>query len=177
MLNRCFLEKLLLLLSNYWNPHLRHDTSLQKEKKNQVLQFVLSILRRKKRKQAAVETAGPTLAANYFSELQRGFLDFFTSVKNCFIASFVCVAGCRTEEQTQRGMLMKTKQIYFKELFRLKKKKCNNLNKEAWDGLFRSRMLRVEMKGSRKRASLNRSPFQGESGGSTSASSASFSDE
>lgn len=47
VLNRCFLEKLLLLLSNYWNPHLRHDTSLQKGKKNQVLQFVLSILRKK----------------------------------------------------------------------------------------------------------------------------------
>lgn len=28
VLNRCFLEKLLLLLSNYWNPHLKHDTLL-----------------------------------------------------------------------------------------------------------------------------------------------------
>lgn len=120
VLNRCFLEKLLLLLSNYWNPHLRHDPPLQKEKQSSITVCPFD-LKEKKKKAGCCGDAGPTLAANYFCELLRGFFLIFTSVKNCFIASFACVSGSQTEEQTRREILIYTNRFISRNCLDLKK--------------------------------------------------------
>lgn len=87
----------------------------RKEKKSSITACPFDL--KEKRKQAAVETAGPTLAANYFCELQRGFFYFYVSdMLLCCVFCLCCWiqnGGADPERDANED-----KQVYFKEVFR-----------------------------------------------------------
>lgn len=89
VLNRCFLEKLLLLLSNYWNPHLKHDTLLLKElfSSNTVCPFSF-----KQEKSTAVKTGVCwSCTFSYSSGTQQWLLIISVICVSLLSAEFLCV--------------------------------------------------------------------------------------
>lgn len=103
-----------------------------------------------------METAGPTLAANYFCELQRSFFYFYVSEKLLY-----CIGGLCCWMPIGGGDLARDanlhKQVYFKEPIELKKKQLRTWIKKLGMVGVCSGTLRVEMRGSRKRVCLSRS--------------------